>query len=56
MLEKAVALQPTAAQFLFSSVSSIVAPAGQPNYAAANAALNERANSLAAQVSTFYLQ
>ena len=35
---------------LFSSISSIVAPMGQPNYAAANAQLNSWANTNSLQV------
>ena len=49
-LARLSAQQPTAAQLLFSSVSSIVAPLGQPNYAAANAILNAHANSQTLQV------
>ena len=41
---------PVAAVALFSSVSSIVAPLGQPNYAAANAMLNAWANTQTTQV------
>lgn len=40
---------PISAVALFSSVSSIVAPLGQPNYAAANAMLNAWANAQSAQ-------
>lgn len=36
---------------LFSSISSVVAPTGQPNYAAANAQLNGWANAHSMQVS-----
>ena len=49
-LDHALRMQPTHSQLLFSSVSSIVAPTGQPNYAAANAILNAHANSKAQQV------
>ena len=51
-LDRLSAQQPTAAQLLFSSVSSFVAPLGQPNYAAANAILNAHANSQTSQVKT----
>lgn len=52
MMDEVMGKQPAAAQILFSSVSSIVAPAGQPNYAAANAILNAHANVKNAQVAT----
>ena len=42
-------LAPAASVLLFSSVSSIVAPLGQPNYAAANAMLNAWASARGAQ-------
>lgn len=48
-LDAALAGAPLAAMALFSSVSSIVAPSGQPNYAAANAVLNAWANGRSAQ-------
>lgn len=48
-LDAALAGAPLAAMALFSSVSSIVAPVGQPNYAAANAVLNAWANERSAQ-------
>ena len=48
-LDAALAGAPLAASALFSSVSSIVAPVGQPNYAAANAVLNAWANGRSAQ-------
>lgn len=51
-LEDALSAQPFKHQLLFSSVSSIVAPTGQPNYAAANAILNAHANTKAQQVAT----
>ena len=35
---------------LFSSISSVVAPMGQPNYAAANAQLNSWANTHSLEV------
>lgn len=41
---------PLSAVLLFSSVSSIVAPLGQPNYAVANAMLNAWANAQSSQV------
>ena len=40
---------PVGAVLLFSSVSSIVAPLGQPNYAAANAMLNAWASARSEQ-------
>jgi hypothetical protein len=48
-LERPLSLAPAAATLLFSSVSSIVAPLGQPNYAAANAMLNAWANAQSEQ-------
>ena len=50
-LDNSLRKQPARSQLLFSSVSSIVAPTGQPNYAAANAILNAHANAKAQQVS-----
>ena len=50
-LDSCLMLHPVVSSILFSSVSSIVAPTGQPNYAAANAILNSHANSKAAMVS-----
>lgn len=46
-------LAPLQSILLFSSVSSIVAPLGQPNYAAANAMLNAWANTQGTQVTSF---
>ena len=43
-IEAQVTALPISCLLLFSSVSSIVAPVGQPNYAAANAILNSMAN------------
>ena len=48
-LGSALAALPTRGLALFSSVSSIVAPIGQPNYAAANAMLDNWASSRSAQ-------
>jgi len=48
-LDAALGGAPLAAALLFSSVSAIVAPLGQPNYAAANAALNAWATGRGAQ-------
>lgn len=48
-LESQLAYTPVAAVATFSSISSIVAPLGQPNYAAANASLCSWASSKAAQ-------
>lgn len=42
-------------EILFSSVSSIVAPLGQPNYAAANAILNAHANKRSQQVESSFV-
>lgn len=49
-LEGAMKLSPLGLAALFSSVSSIVAPLGQPNYATANAMLNHWASTSSAQV------
>ena len=54
-LDAVLRKQPAAALLLFSSVSSIVAPLGQPNYAAANAILNSYANASSAQVCALYM-
>ena len=51
-LQRPLSLAPAAATLLFSSVSSIVAPLGQPNYAAANAMLNAWANAHSEQART----
>lgn len=51
-LESKLACTPVAAVATFSSISSIVAPLGQPNYAAANASLCSWASSKAAQGGT----
>lgn len=48
-LERNVAALPTPGVVAFSSVSSIVAPLGQPNYASANASLCAWASAKAAQ-------
>jgi len=48
-LDAALGGAPLRAALLFSSVSAIVAPLGQPNYAAANAALNAWATGRGAQ-------
>lgn len=48
-LETRLAVMPLAALATFSSISSIVAPLGQPNYAAANASLCAWASAKAAQ-------
>lgn len=48
-LERQLSNAPTAGVVAFSSVSSIVAPLGQPNYASANASLCAWANAKAAQ-------
>ena len=48
----ALELAPLHNILLFSSVSSIVAPLGQPNYAAANAMLNAWANAQGTQVTS----
>ena len=48
-LERPLSLAPASATLLFSSVSSLVAPLGQPNYAAANATLNAWANAQSEQ-------
>ena len=50
-LHEALRGVPVARMVLFSSVSSIVAPLGQPNYAAANAMLNHWASAHSNQVS-----
>lgn len=48
-LDAALAAAPLCAMMLFSSVSSILAPLGQPNYAAANAVLNAWASARSEQ-------
>ena len=49
-LDAALCAVPIAHMALFSSISSVVAPAGQANYAAANAQLNHWANARSMQV------
>ena len=53
-LGAALAAAPLRALMLFSSVSSIMAPLGQPNYATANAMLNHWASTHAAQGSIMH--
>ena len=48
-LERSLSAAPTRGVIAFSSVSSIVAPLGQPNYASANASLCAWASAKAAQ-------
>ena len=50
MMQESLQGAPVASVVLFSSVSSIVAPLGQPNYAAANAMLNHWATAHSNQV------
>lgn len=50
-MDAAMVALPLSSIMLFSSVSSIVAPLGQPNYAAANAMLNAWANGRSSQAS-----
>lgn len=54
-LERRLSAAPLAAVACFSSISSIVAPLGQPNYAAANASLCAWASAKAAQGEHFTL-
>ncbi len=54
-LQHATAHSAVSSTIFFSSVSSVVAPLGQPNYAAANAVLNAVANAQNIQVRPFVL-
>ena len=51
-IENATIGMPLSSIVLYSSVSSIVAPLGQPNYAVANAMMNSWANGHNLQVNT----